>query len=326
VLLTASGLAAPAAMAQRATGLPRLAWVCPSFPVESLTLNGLALFRAFNEELAALGYVEGQTVTVERWSGLDYPDYGALVRAAVASRPDIIFACGWDPMARSLIDSTATIPIIFTGGNDPLANGFVTNLARPGGNVTGIALEAGIELTGKLLQLLTEAVPSIDRVAYLAPSVQWELIQTMLVGAGGERNVEIVPILIDAPYDVAAYEQAFAAIAEQALPAIVVGWSPENGRNSALIAQMALAAGLPSIQSWQEFVNDGGLISYTPDRALLYRRAAQYVVRVLQGQDPGELPIQQPESFVLSVNLRTAALLGVTIPISMLSIANFIVE
>jgi putative ABC transport system substrate-binding protein len=291
-----------------------------------LTLTGLALFAAFNEELRDLGYVEGQTVAVERWSGLDYPDYGALVRAAVASEPHVLFACGWDPIAQHLVDYAGNIPIIFTGGNDPLATGFVTNLARPGGTITGIALEAGIELTGKLLQLLTEAVPSIDRVAYLAPSAQWELLQTMLVGAAGERNIEIVPVLVDAPYDMASYERVFASIAALELPAIVVGWSPENGKNSELIAQMALAAQLPSIQSWQEFVSYGGLISYTPDRAVLYRRAAQYVVRVLNGENPGTLPIQLPESFVLSINLRTARLLGVEIPTSLLSVANYIIE
>ena len=240
---------------------PRIAIVNVTRPVEELTSTGHPMYVAFHDELARRGYVEGETVEIERWSGRDWTDRDALARAVVASAPDLIYAASGAAIGPHLAKATQTIPIVFLG-RDPLRYGLVTNLARPGGNVTGFSTEPGTEIEGKRLQLIVEAVPSASRVAYLNARWPWGEVEPRLTQAAAVLGVTIVPVLLDPPVDEAAYRRAIAAMTDLQVDALVVGGSQESNAFARLIGGLALSAGLPAIQGLHEFAEAGGLMTY----------------------------------------------------------------
>ncbi len=318
-------LATSTATAQSPGKVFRLAIVHPSHPTAGMTATGIAQYRAFFVELRRRGYVEGQTLLIDRWSADGQAGrYEDLARAIAANRPDVIVASG-NALGRALRAIAPTTPIVGVFG-DPVGTGLAANLARPGGNVTGVSIEAGEAFHGNRLDLLLEAVPAAKRVAYLLASEFEFSLATRLAEVAKRRDVVLVPVRFEGAVPTPAYPQAFAAIARADVHAIFVGTNPIHLTHYTTLIALAAAARLPASYQWRDFVEAGGLMSYAPNLPDLFTRCADYVDRILKGAKPGDLPIQQPEKFELAINLKTAKALGLTIPLTLLARADEVIE
>jgi putative ABC transport system substrate-binding protein len=280
---------------------------------------------AFRQGLRETGYVEGQNVAIEyRWAEGRYDRLPDLVADLVHSRVDVIATSGGDTVAAAAKGATLTIPIIFTSGGDPVARGFVASLARPGGNMTGVALLV-VELVPKRLELVLELVPNATGIGALINPKNSNAGRnlTALQDAAREKGVQLHIVEASAEAD---FEKAFASLASLQAGALVVGADPFfNARRSQIVA-LAAQHSLPTIYEWREFVDAGGLISYGTSLAGVYRQIGTYVGRILGGEKPSDLPVQQPTTFELVVNLKTAKALDLTIPQSILARADEVVE
>ena len=291
----------------------RIAMVHVSRPVEQLSkAGGVGMYIAFLEELEERGYSEGQNLVIDRWTGRGGADRDELARRIVASGPEVIFVSSGAPLGPNIVKATSSIPIVFYG-QDPVRFGLVSNLAHPGKNVTGISGLGGSELSDKRLQYLVEAVQTAGRVAYLGPNWAWDINGPNLREAASVLGISLIPVLIEQPFDETVYRQAFSIMAAERVDALLVGGAGENSSNRKLIAQLSLEARIPAIYT-DEFAKFGGLMAYGPDYSDGFRRAARYVARILEGEHPGDLPVQQPTVFNFEVNLKTAEALGITIP------------
>ena len=279
--------------------------------------------EAFLQGLRALGYVEGQTLVLEERLAEGklerLPDLAAeLVRLQV----DIIVA-GGGPAARAAGQATGRIPIVLAGG-DAVGTGLITNLARPDGNITGLATNS-VELSGKWLELLKEAVPAVSRVAVLSsPQSPFagRALREMQVAAPA-LGVQLQSLSV---HDADELEGAFAAMSREHAEALVVLPGPVLSMHRARINELATRNRLPTIWEWRAAVADGGLMAYGPDNASLWRRAATYVDKILKGTTPGELPVERPMKFELVINLKTAKALGLTIPATLLLQADEVIQ
>jgi putative ABC transport system substrate-binding protein len=241
----------------------------------------------------------------------------------IALRPDVIVASGTQAV-RAAMEVTSAIPIVMTTSSYPDKIGLVKSLSRPGGNVTGLS-NVGPELSGKKLELLKEIAPKVSRVAVLwnpASPVEPLTLQELLNAAPAVR-VEIQSVEVRRPD---AFSEAFAAVSSSRVQALLALGNPINFRGRQLIADFALGNKLPSIFDERLFVEVGGLISYAPSFTDSFRRAATYVDKILKGAKPADLPIEQPTKFELVINLKTAKALGLTIPPSLLTRADVIIE
>jgi putative ABC transport system substrate-binding protein len=278
---------------------------------------------AFLQGLHALGYVEGQTIVLEeRWAEGQLerlPDLAAeLVRLQVA-----IIVAGNATAARAASQAMERLPIVVAGG-DVVGAGLITNLARPGGNITGLATNSA-ELGGKWLALLKEAVPALARVAVLS---QWD---TPLTGSAFQEiqvaaptlGVQLQALRVRDPGEI---EDAFAAMSREQAEALVVLPGPVLSMHRARITELATRNRLPTIWEWRAAVADGGLMAYGPDNASLWRRAATYVDKILKGAPPGTLPVERPMTLKLVINLKTAKVLGLTIPPTLLFQADEVIQ
>jgi len=323
-LLAGSALvAAPlAAVAQPSARIPRIGFLSLDFAGNP---RGGEYFR---QGLRDLGYVEGRNIIVEYRDPAGRPErVPALVSELVAMKVDIIVAPSVIA-AKAARNATGTIPIIFAGLTDPVADGLVTSLARPGGNVTGLSSLAP-ELMGKRLELLKQAVPRIGRIALL-----WQ------PGAGGEdrshkemlKEAEAaagkldVKLTIFEARDPADFDRAFAAMANARADGLTVLGSPMLFVARRRLVQMANANRLPAVYFTRQYVEAGGLMAYGASLDDLTRRAATYVDRILKGAKPGDLPVEQPTKFDLIVNLKTAKALGLAIPPALLGRADEKIE
>jgi ABC-type uncharacterized transport system substrate-binding protein len=317
----AGAVAAPlGAEAQQAGRVYRLAIVYPAGTVEKITEPILL------PELRRLGYVEGQNLVVERRSGggrrESYPD---VAREVVALRPDVIFATS-GRMAEAFRAITSTIPIV-TITSDPVALGLAASLRRPGGNITGFTVDAGLEVVGKRLELLKEAAPNAIRVAFLATQQAWDGTWGRVMREAAESaGVVSIAATVGDPIREPEYRRAFAVVAKERAQALVVTDHAEGFANRRLIVELAAQGRLPAIYAYREFVEAGGLMAYAFDQVDMRRRVADYIDRTLKGASPSELPFQQPAKFELSVNLKTAKALGLTIPPSLLLRADQVIE
>ena len=278
--------------------------------------------RAFEEGLRELGWVEGNTVRFERRVSADYRELSRLATELVRVPVDVIFAAN-APSARAAMKATPTIPIVMVSG-DPVSAGFVASLARPGANVTGLAI-MHTELSGKRLELLTQAIPTARRIAVLAnptnPSTPAMLHETEV--RAHALGVQLLRFEASTPAHLAG---ALAAAARARADALVALGDPMFSLNSERLVEAAAKHRLPAIWEWRWFVEAGGLMTYAPRLEDLHRRAATYVDRILKGAKPGELPVEQPTKFELVINLKTAKVLGLTIPQSLLLRADQVVE
>ena len=281
---------------------------------------------AFEMGLQELGYRLGQNVSIEyRWGAGRLERLPALAKELVELKPDVILVAA-TPVVQAVKYATTTIPIVIAHSADPVQTGFVNSLARPGGNITGLSLIA-TELAPKRIEILRELLPGIGRVAFLAhgadPAAPLFVEQTRI--AANAFGIRLQQVSVNGPED---FERAFSdMVRERADVVIVQPIFLQVSEHASQIADLALRNRLPSISDYmEEFVTQGGLLSYGASRADLYRRAATFVDRILKGASPGELPIEQPTRFDLGINLKTAKALGLIVPPTLLARADEVIE
>src|SRR6267142_2339496 len=315
--ITALGTAATwplAARAQQPTKMKRIAFVHPSNKVSELSVSGSRSFRVFFEELSRLGYVEGQNLGVERFSGEGRPErYAELARDVVNTHPDLILAVG----GRLSLDfkmATTTIPIV-TVMFDPIASGLVASIARPGGNITGVTIAGGLELTGKRMGLLGEAMPKLSTVGFLASRPYWEDPRGAAAReAAKQAGISLKAALMGSAFNEAEYQRVFRSMEQDRADALMVSDEPEHVTYRATIVELAAKGRIPTIYQFREFVEIGGLMAYSIDQADAYRRLANLIDKILRGANPGDIPFYQPTKYELSINLKTAKALGLELP------------
>jgi len=278
---------------------------------------------AFVQRLRELGWIEGRNVSIEyRWAEGRSNRFAEFAAEFVRLKVEVIVTSG-TPTVVAAKQATSTIPIVFATAGDPVGAGLVASLARPGGNVTGLSLQI-TDLAGKRLELLREVVPGLRRLAIMGnvgnPATVREIAE---VQAGAQTlSLEVAMFEIRRAEDIAPVFEALKGRAE----ALYVPSDPLMNSNRVRINTLALGAQMPTLYSVAENVKAGGLMSYGPNRPDLYRRAADYVDKILRGARAGELPVEQPTKFDLIINLTTAKTLGLTIPESFLLRANEVIE
>jgi putative ABC transport system substrate-binding protein len=275
-------------------------------------------------KLRELGYVEGQNLILDRRSAEGRMERVAAILADLLQlKADVIVTVG-DAMAKEAKAATQTVPIVMAVSYDPVEGGIVPSLARPNGNVTGFTLRVGPEIVAKRLQLLKEAVPDASRIAYLATAKEWSSQDGDAVRTAAKAlNVTV----IEAQHTPANYAAAFAFITRERPHAILIAGSPSNFGHRQLINDFAAAQRIPLIGASSDWVKEGGgLMGYGATVAEIYRQTAGYVDRILKGEKPGDLPIQQPTKYELVINLKTAKALGLTIPPTLLARADEVIE
>jgi putative ABC transport system substrate-binding protein len=227
---------------------------------------------------------------------------------------------------RVLKDANTTTPIVGMT-SDPVGHGLVASLARPGANMTGVSLDAGMEILGKRLELLREIAPNMIRVGYLAPLPGWEgLHQQAMQGLAQNAAMKLVGPPLQSPINETEYRRVFEAMAQAHVDAVFVSDYGENFTHRAVIAQLAAEHRFPTIHPYGGYVEVGGLMEYATDLGALWRELADLTIRILNGQSPVELPFRQPSKFSLRLNAKTANALGLTIPPTLLARADEVIE
>lgn len=280
--------------------------------------------RAFLRELRALGYTEGQNIVVERRTAEGQFDrYTPIARELVGLKTDVIVAAGDNSHYRQIKDVTSSVPIVMLASQGPDKVGLVASLARPGGNVTGLAIEIGPEIEAKRLELLREILPRVRRVAYIATLERWDSPNAeALRQVASTFGVEIAHVE-HTPSD---YTSAFATVARQRPDAVFASFSAETFANRRAIGEFARKARLAGVFPYSEIAEAGGLMSLGMSVPDLYRRSAHYVDKILKGARPGDLPIERPTKFDLVINRKAANELGLTIPQSVWLRADRVIE
>jgi putative ABC transport system substrate-binding protein len=284
------------------------------------------LLSAFHQGLRETGYVEGENVAIEYRSAEGrYDRLPALAADLVARKVDLIMATGGDVSPLAAKSVTSTIPIVFTGiGGDPVGLGLVASLARPGSNLTGVSILA-VELQPKLLELLSELVPQARVIALLVNpnNPTTERVVRDVQEAAPARGVQLPVLKASTEGEI---DAAFASLVQLHATALVVaGDAFFTGRRDQLLA-LASRNAVPAIYAWRDLATAGGLISYGPSIPALFRQAGIYAGRILKGEKPADLPVQQPTTFELVINLNTAKALGLTIPLTLLGRADEVIE
>jgi putative tryptophan/tyrosine transport system substrate-binding protein len=286
--------------------------------------EGQARVAAFLQGLQQLGWTDGRNVRIDiRWAAGDADRMRRYAAELVALAPEVILATG-TPVTAALLQATRSVPIVFVVVPDPVANGFVESLARPGGNATGFTVyEYG--LGGKWLELLKEIAPHVTRAAVLRdPAIASGIGQLAAIqGVAPALGVELRPVGVR---DAGEVERAVTAFAREPNGGLIVLASPLAIVQRDLIITLAARHRLPAVYTLRFFVTGGGLICYGPDSVEPYRRAAGYVDRILRGEKPADLPVQAPTKYDLIINLKTARALGVDIPATLLARADEVIE
>ena len=316
-------LAAPLAADAQATGKVHRVGFIAITPVASINGNPSHLFNAaFRAEMRDRGYVEGQNLVLELRSVEGETERAsAIVSELVRLNVDVIVTVSPE-MTRLAKRVTTTVPIV-TYSRAPVEEGLVASLARPGGNITGLTNDTGPDLERKRVELLKQGLSKLRRVAYLGAKAEWE-------GPGGKsarasaKSLGLDLFLAEArPND---YAGAFDIITRKPPDAIMISQDATHYSHRRVIAEFAARSSLPSISSYREFVEAGGLMSYGIDTEDVYRHIATYVDKILKGAKPADLPIEQPTKFELVINLKTAKAFGLTIPPSLLVRADQLIE
>ena len=324
VTLALVGLFNPlAAEAQQADKMARIGYLALN-----LAAGDPRTREAFLQGLRDLGYVEGRNLLIEHRDAAGKTErFPALAAELVALKVDVIVASGGTLAALAAKQATTTLPIVFAGVGNPVAEGLVTSLARPGGNVTGLSLVQQ-ELVGKSLELLKQAVPEVSRVALLLkPDAMPDRAKKDRLNAADVAaralGVRLQVVEARGPED---FDRAFSDMTRARAGALAVLATPVFDSERRRLVDLAAKNRLPTVYSYRSYVEAGGLMSYGPDLADSFRRAATYVDKILKGARPGDLPVEQPTRFELVINLKTAKALGLTIPPSVLARADQVVE
>jgi putative ABC transport system substrate-binding protein len=286
--------------------------------------EGQARVAAFRQGLQQLGWAEGRNVRIEyRWGNADAGRLKTYAAEVVTAVPDVILVGGTTALIPTQ-KATRTIPIVFVGSADPVGQGFVERLPRPGGNMTGFTIFE-VSLVGKLLEALTQIAPGIARVALVHSPTNsnaadyWRSLETL----APTFNVKPVAAPVR---DADEIEHTFSALTGEKNSGLLVPPDAITTAQRGLIIALAAPYRLPAVYPLRFFVTSGGLMSYGVDNLDLYRRAASYVDRILKGENPGELPVQAPTKFELAINLKTARALGLEVPTPLLARADEVIE
>jgi putative tryptophan/tyrosine transport system substrate-binding protein len=323
----AAALAVPTisvARAEQSRRVRRIAIVLAAVPVSQMTeTSGDPFFKGLLGELRHRGYVEGQNLLIERYSGEGRASQNvALARDVVSRNPDLIIGGG------NVLDfkaTTTTIPIIGIFA-DPVELGIVPSLTRPGGNITGVTVDVGTEQWAKRIQLLQQVVPQATRLGFLQSREareKWAALEHDLCQQAGITQVGLP---FDHPANEAEFRRVFAALAQDHAEAVLVNDEEENIANFKLIVELAEKTRLPAIYTYKMFVETGGLMSYGTDVPAIGSRVADMADQILKGASPADTPIQQPTKFELVINLKTAKALGLTVPATLLVAADEVIE
>jgi putative ABC transport system substrate-binding protein len=299
------------------TGTPRIGYLSNG---KSTAVN--VQVEAFRRGLRELGWIEGQTLTIDyRWAEGNPARLPALFGELVRAKVNVIVLAGTTAI-RAAKEAKSAIPIVFVSLADPVTLGVVPSLARPGGDMTGVASEFE-ELATKQLQLLKEAIPNVSRVALLHRP---ELAPAVLTAAEASARKLGLTVRTLKVAEVAEFENAFKTARSERVGAIQVLPSPYFNAERVRLAELAARYRLPAVYEFRNYVEDGGLMSYGPSIDEMFHRTASYVDRILKGAKPGDLPIERPTKFELVINLRTAKALRLTIPQSVLLRADQVIQ
>ena len=315
------------AQAQQTGKVYRIAIGHPIVPVADLNQasKGSFVIAAIFEELIRLGYVEGRNLLIERYSGEGRADtYPELARQIVSRNPDLIIA--FSPfIVLDLKAATSTIPIVGILSR-PVDLGIVPSLARPGGNITGLSVDIGTDLGLKRVQLLKEAVPQITRLGFLETREARERFSAAERENALKNSISIVGPPLEPPFDEQEYQRVFAALAQEGAEGLAVTEESENLKNRRLIIELAAKSRLPTIYTYRQLVEAGGLMAYGIDLSDLGHRMADVADKILKGAKPADIPIFQPTQFELSINLKTAKTLGIELPPLLVARADNVIE
>jgi putative ABC transport system substrate-binding protein len=309
-----------AARAQQAQPMRRIGVL---MGIVNNTIAGLARAKAFRQELERLGWVEGRTVVIEyRWAEGHNERLSAIAAELLRLNMDVLVTEG-TPVTAAAKQATSGIPIVFVAVGDPVGTGLVASLARPGGNVTGLSNQ-NRDLASKRVQLLREVVSGLGRLAILtnADNVSAALEMRDAEAAAASIGVDTIPLELRRADDIAPALEGVKGLGQ----ALYVVPDSFLGANALRINTIALATRLPTMFGSRDLLGTGGLMSYGADSPDLHRRAADYVDKILRGAKPADLPVEQPTKFELVINLTTARALGLTVPPTLLAIADEVIE
>ena len=305
------------AEAQEQAKIPRIAYLSPGSP-------GSPELDAFRDGLRQLGYMEARNIIIEyRYARGKLDQLPSLARELVLLKPNVIFTYS-TPGVLAVKQATATIPIVVGGAGDLVARGVVASLARPGGNITGMTL-MGVELNGKLLEILKDTIPKTSRVAFLVnpDNLNWNIYPQALDSIAKHLGVRVDRVDARGPGD---FDAAFSAMTNSRTHAVLVANDTVFSSHAKSIATLAVKHRLPNISRSSGFAEAGGLIQYGEDSIDMHKRAATHVDKILKGANPADLPVQQPTKFEYLINLKTAKQIGLTIPPNVLARATKVIK
>src|SRR6266540_5148541 len=308
-----------AARAQQNGKMPRIGFLGNSTAALEANLIG-----PFRDGLRALGYEEGRTIVIEyRWAEGNYARFPALVAELLAANVDVLVTAG-TPASLAIKKATTSVPVVMIAVGDPVGTGLVPSLARPGGNLTGLSSIAP-DLEGKRLELLRELVPKVSRVSFLVnPANAFHAVSEKHADEAAtvlHLKLQFVGVRTESEFD-----QAFAAIVKERPGALIVLADRVFLHNRARIVDFAARNRLPAVYPYRELAEAGGLMCFGPNYADMHRRAATYVDKILKGAKPADLPVEQPTTFELLINLKAAKALGVTVPPTLLGRADEVIQ
>jgi ABC-type uncharacterized transport system substrate-binding protein len=310
--------------AQQPTKMKRVAMIHPATKPGDMRIGGDPNFTIIFEEIKRLGYVEGVNLTVDRYSAEGRFDrFPEIAHEVVATRPDVIFASS-DVLTRALKSETRTIPIVAWTG-DPIAAGIVSNLARPGGNITGVSIDAGAEIGSKVVQLLAEAVGKISNARELTKPPTWDRYKSYREAA--ERlNISLQLEPLQPPVNEASYRRIFDAMQRDHVDGLLILPDSENYTHRHLLGRLAQQYRLPAISFYTDTTEAGALMSWAFDLKAADRRIAAQIVEILNGGNPAEMPYFLETHWELVINLKSAKELGLEIPAGLVAGADAVIE
>jgi len=316
-----------AARAQQSRKLNRIAFVHSGIPAEQLTETAGPLWvRRFYETLRKLGHLEGDNLLVERHSAEGRTDHLTAFAGAIVSRKPDVIVTNLHALVTAFTQATSDIPIVAIAGTS-IWGASGRSLARPGGNLTGVSINAGNEITGKRLEILKETIPSVTKVAYLASArAAWEDDTGLSARQAGSRLGVVVSGIFPTEFNETQIRRTFDAMMQQQFEAVLIDEGGGFLAQRALIVELAERHRLPICYPYRDYVDLGGLMAYAPDLGELAQRLADNVHQILNGAKPGDIPIYQPTRFQLVVNLKAAKTLGLTMPPTLLARADEVIE